>query len=247
MYKNFLAKRGNNLDLLDDSSRGYILVGGQALLRLEAFDTMVDNPIEVLRTVMLDVGKALVKNLVRDDLNDQELDILQKLVRSYDSKGFKRKLSSSLRLRGSFVGRDYKIVLQQLPILLENMVIRRLVRMTPGFEAIKNCLGSLGRLISLIYISGITSHSHVYVQAIRCEYMQFKNCVLLHDGELRKMSTPKKKRATLHNTSKMHILCHITEDIIRFGSPVFFYETEKGKQFNRFIREALFRTNRRGI
>jgi len=41
----------------------------------------------------------------------------------------------------------------------------------------------------------------------------------------------------------MHILYHLTEDIIRFGSPIF-YETEKGEQFNKFIRETLFRSNR---
>ncbi|KAI8635890.1 hypothetical protein BD408DRAFT_314569, partial [Parasitella parasitica] len=45
------------------------------------------------------------------------------------------------------------------------------------------------------------------------------------------------------NSSKMHILYHLTEDITRFGSAIF-YETEKGEQFNKFIRETLFRTNR---
>ncbi|KAI9011017.1 hypothetical protein CLU79DRAFT_839429 [Phycomyces nitens] len=36
---------------------------------------------------------------------------------------------------------------------------------------------------------------------------------------------------------------HLVNDIYCFGSPIF-YETEKSEQFNKFIRECLFRTNR---
>lgn len=44
----------------------------------------------------------------------------------------------------------------------------------------------------------------------------------------------------------MHILFHLKEDICRFGSFIF-YETGKGEQFNKFIRVALFRTNRQAM
>ncbi|OAD74568.1 C2H2-type zinc finger transcription factor [Phycomyces blakesleeanus NRRL 1555(-)] len=41
---------------------------------------------------------------------------------------------------------------------------------------------------------------------------------------------------------KVHYLTHLKEDIIRFG-PVLNYETEKGEQFNKHIREHLFHMN----
>ncbi|KAI9325029.1 hypothetical protein BD770DRAFT_334923, partial [Pilaira anomala] len=42
---------------------------------------------------------------------------------------------------------------------------------------------------------------------------------------------------------KVHMLHHILEDIERFGCPLQ-YETESAEQFNKFIREHLFMTNR---
>ncbi|OAD75381.1 hypothetical protein PHYBLDRAFT_64303 [Phycomyces blakesleeanus NRRL 1555(-)] len=41
---------------------------------------------------------------------------------------------------------------------------------------------------------------------------------------------------------KVHLLHHITDDIVRFGS-MLQYETENGEQFNKFIRKHLFKTN----
>jgi hypothetical protein len=42
---------------------------------------------------------------------------------------------------------------------------------------------------------------------------------------------------------KIHFLMHLTDDIKRFGTALNF-ETEKGEQFNKHIREHLFFTNR---
>lgn len=42
---------------------------------------------------------------------------------------------------------------------------------------------------------------------------------------------------------KLHMLHHMADDIFRFSMPVN-YETEHGEQFNKFIREEIFRTNR---
>ncbi|KAI9492236.1 hypothetical protein BDB00DRAFT_762502, partial [Zychaea mexicana] len=42
---------------------------------------------------------------------------------------------------------------------------------------------------------------------------------------------------------KLHILHHIVEDIERFATAIHF-ESEKGEQFNKFLREHIFHTNR---
>ncbi|KAI8640956.1 hypothetical protein BD408DRAFT_403811 [Parasitella parasitica] len=121
--------------VLVDKERGYKLVGGQALLRLKAFETMIDNPIELLHTVMLGVGKALFKSLYANHLNQLQKSTLQTLLFSYNSKGFKRKLRSSLRLHGSYLGRDYKILLQQIPILLDKLIESHAIEATPDLMA----------------------------------------------------------------------------------------------------------------
>ncbi|KAI8329406.1 hypothetical protein BC941DRAFT_443067 [Chlamydoabsidia padenii] len=43
--------------------------------------------------------------------------------------------------------------------------------------------------------------------------------------------------------SKVHMLHHLPANIARFGPPLH-YETEKGEQFNKFIREHIVNTNR---
>ncbi|KAI9477116.1 hypothetical protein BDB00DRAFT_776017, partial [Zychaea mexicana] len=45
------------------------------------------------------------------------------------------------------------------------------------------------------------------------------------------------------NKPKLHILHHIVEDIERFATAIHF-ESEKGEQFNKFLREHIFHTNR---
>ncbi|KAI8138647.1 hypothetical protein BJV82DRAFT_477002, partial [Fennellomyces sp. T-0311] len=42
---------------------------------------------------------------------------------------------------------------------------------------------------------------------------------------------------------KLHILHHLPDNIKRFGCALHF-ESEKGEQFNKFIQEHLFHTNR---
>lgn len=58
MYSNYLAT--GNKNALVNVDAGYKLVGGQALLNLRSFNTMLDRPIELLHTIILGVGKSLV-------------------------------------------------------------------------------------------------------------------------------------------------------------------------------------------
>ncbi|KAI7894198.1 uncharacterized protein EV154DRAFT_109185 [Mucor mucedo] len=76
MYARYLAS-GDYKTLLVNVDTGYRPVGGQALVDLQSFDTMLDCPIELLHTIMLGVGKALVKTLLQDHLNPAEKNILE--------------------------------------------------------------------------------------------------------------------------------------------------------------------------
>lgn len=242
MYRRYLSS-GCDQSHLVDKEAGYKLVGGQALLALKSFDTMLDCPIELLHTIMLGVGKNLVKSLLQDHLKPQEKHQLEKGLFGYVSKGFTRKLRSSLRLHGSFLGRDYKILIQQIPVVLNQLMQAGSIRDNDqGVQLIRNCFDDLGRLVSLVYISKIKSKSNMYLTEVATAYRHLRSSVLSHD-EFRKAKFPRRQTRGIYKSSKMHILHHLVDDIQRFGSAVF-YETEKGEQFNKFIRECLFRTNR---
>lgn len=240
IHERYLNAGANDKSLLIDVDRGYKLVGGQSLLRLNSFDTMLDCPIELLHTIMLGVGKALVSRMLKNHMNPEQKKHLEKFLFGYDSQGFTRKLRSSLRLHGSFLGRDYKILIQQIPIALDQLFASGKIIPSNELLAIKACFTSLGRLTSYAYISKIDSHCDLYINAIRVAVNNLRFFVHQYETLVRSVTSGR----GIYQSSKMHILFHLADDIKRFGSPIF-YETEKGEQFNKFIRETLFRSNRR--
>ncbi|KAL9539146.1 hypothetical protein MBANPS3_010437 [Mucor bainieri] len=244
MYQEFLST--GSAAKLKDVQGGYELKGGQALLKLRALDTMKDLPIELLHTIMLGVGKELVRCLPReqDFLQPVEKSLLETKLFGHSFGGFSRCLRSFLRLHRSFLGRDYKVVMQQLPIVLSTLIASgEIVDRSGGLTLIVQCLTQLGQLTSLCYTSKITN-LQVYTESITCVYNNFRRSVLAHDKHLKGRFPTRRNVAQIYSISKMHILCHLAEEITRHGAPTL-YETEKGEQFNKFIREALFRTNRR--
>lgn len=162
MYDEYLASGGDKALLVNVVTR-YKLVGVQALLKLKSFDTMLDCPIELLHTIMLGVGKALLKSVLQDHLNPKEKNKLETRLHNYVSAGFSRKLRSSLRLRGSFLGSDYKILIQQIPFLLKQLIESGEIRSDHGIMLIKTCFDNLGKLTSLSYISKIRSYASLYL------------------------------------------------------------------------------------
>ncbi|KAG2204653.1 hypothetical protein INT47_011948 [Mucor saturninus] len=188
MYARYLASGGDKT-LLVNVDTGYKLVGGQVLVNLQSFDTMLDCPIELLHTIMLGVGKAL-----------------------------------------------------QVPILLNQLICSGEIRSDDGVLLIKTCFENLGKLASLSYISKIKHKSDSYPKYVEFTYNDLRLSVMEHDAYM-KQKYPNRRGGFVYNSSKMHIMQHLVADIYRFKSPIF-YETEKGEQFNKFIRECLFRTNR---
>lgn len=52
-----------------------------------------------------------------------------------------------------------------------------------------------------------------------------------------------KDNSRISSKPKLHMLYHLQEDLDRFGTAMHF-DTEKGEQFNKFIREHVQHTNR---
>jgi hypothetical protein len=91
-------------------------------------------------------------------------------------------------------------------------------------------------------VSKIKSNFGLYLYEIGYTYNQLRLSVMVHDAHMKNRYLARKGVINVYNSSKMHILYHLVEDIHRFGSPIN-YVTKKGEQFNKFIRECLFRTN----
>lgn len=91
---------------------GYEMTGGEVFLQLKAFDPTKDTPIEILHVMLLGIKKYVFHTATNNFLNASMLSVLENLFRSYNSKAFDRKLNSSMRLYKSFLGRDFKIMVQ---------------------------------------------------------------------------------------------------------------------------------------
>ncbi|KAI8139849.1 hypothetical protein BJV82DRAFT_581685 [Fennellomyces sp. T-0311] len=232
----------------DLSKLGYKEQGSGSLLELEAFDITRDLPVEALHCLMLGVTKYLVNDLC-DFLSASEKRTLEARLRHYNSKGYARAMTSNLQLQGLFVGRDYKTFAQQLPLILDDLVDGAWPTMPNQRKSIMtalcSCFHSQGELLSLLYMAEIPSDFDKYKRLIRttvdklCDDVNAVDAALLGRHKNR-------KGGRLGNRPKLHLLHHVCEDINQFASIIHF-EAEKGEQFNKFIHERIFHTNRHSI
>ena len=119
---NLLLPNGQTRNVLD--KLGYKRTGGEVLLpHLRAFDQMKNLPIELLHCLlMLGVTKYIMYFLVKY-LNTCKTADLQAKLRSYSSKTFGWTMGNCLRLSStSFVRRDFKVMSQLLPVILNDLL-----------------------------------------------------------------------------------------------------------------------------
>ncbi|KAL0075550.1 hypothetical protein J3Q64DRAFT_1703904 [Phycomyces blakesleeanus] len=214
------------------------------LLDLKSFDLSKDTPIEILHAILLGIAKYLINGLVKITLK-KHADKLEKLFKSLkeceQTTGLSRRFTQLLRHCESFLGRDYKVLLQTLPaIFLRDFADDEVIK------PIMPCFVELGRLCSLIFVRQVESHFEEYLA--RVDYAVNDLIKELHTFDIwvatkEKELTQKDNYTPFCNKPKVHFLNHLTDNIRRFG-PALNYETEKGKQFNKHIREHLIHTNR---
>lgn len=93
--------------------------GAEPLLSLEALDLTADIPVECLHTILLIVTKYGLQVAFENFLNESHNLAIERICRGYKSKAFSRGLYSSLKYHKSFLDRDFKIIVQVLPSVLD--------------------------------------------------------------------------------------------------------------------------------
>ncbi|KAI9343815.1 hypothetical protein BD770DRAFT_430772 [Pilaira anomala] len=200
--------------------------GSQTFLRLKAFDPTLDCPVEVLHTIPLGCIKYLVDYLVKNVLSDTERDRLGEVISCCRNKdAYSRAFRNNFRHSGSFLGRDYKQLIQVLATILR--------------KEFPDHSETMGQLCSLIYMRNVYNQFELYKNIFQYILKKITYALYSLDDHLKNEANP----PMFSLKPKVHMLHHILEDIERFGCPLQ-YETESAEQFNKFIREHLFMTNR---
>ncbi|KAL9536875.1 hypothetical protein MBANPS3_012293 [Mucor bainieri] len=213
--------------------------GSQELLRLRSFDPVLDTPVEILHSLTLGITKFLVTFLWAQVVKKKEDQAkLQESLQQYrGSKAYKRSFRSLMRHNGSFVGRNYKQLIQILPVCL---------RKTFSFQEddllglTVKCFELVSCLSSLVYMRSIKSNVDGYLKTVGEVVAQINEACVNLDNYCIKH---KVKPAFVSIAPKTHLLNHLVADIVRFG-PAVHFETEHGEQYNKFIREEFVLTNR---
>ncbi|KAI8347639.1 hypothetical protein EDC96DRAFT_521139 [Choanephora cucurbitarum] len=209
--------------------------GSDSLLALNAFSPDKDTPTEILHTVLLEIAQYLTNDLIKIVANDEELNIISDALDNYkSSEGFSRKFSRQLRHCRSFPGRDYKVLLQVLPVIL----VSNFSNSTTHIAKIVSNFAKLGKLCSLLFVQEVRDNFDAYVELVK-ESPDELVFALHHYDRVCTIEDHKGYTAK----PKVHFLTHIAEDIQRLGTALNF-ETEKGEQFNKHIREHIHHTNK---
>ncbi|CAO3646035.1 unnamed protein product [Mucor hiemalis] len=149
-------------------------------------------------------------------------------------KSYSRNFRKDMRHVGSFIGRDFKQLIQILPVILSAEYIDAVV--DRDIILLNEPMKILGTLCSLIFVREIACNLDTYINLIKTTVEELTEA--LHEFD-----TVTGNLKPFCSRPKVHYLHHLHEDIRRFGCALQF-ETEKGEMFNKFIREQLFHTNR---
>ncbi|KAL0079383.1 hypothetical protein J3Q64DRAFT_1763171, partial [Phycomyces blakesleeanus] len=215
---------------LNGCELSYIKNGSEEFLRLEAFDPIKDMPVAILHIIPLGLTKYLMTFLWKQKmLTTSEKGRLQEALNYYKScKSYSRTFRNKLCHTGSFIGRNFKELIQ---VLLG--IMSKLFSDKPLASVFIKALHALGRLSSLVYMRGVDQCFDYYIAQIKHAVTDVTDLLFQLDVQILQKGFSKQDFTF---KPKVHLLHYITDDIVRFGS-VLQYKTENdvatrfGKQF----------------
>ncbi|KAL0079171.1 hypothetical protein J3Q64DRAFT_1664449, partial [Phycomyces blakesleeanus] len=176
------------------------------LLELKAYDQSKDTPAEILHYILLGIAKYLITNLVKVVLNKnkKELEELFDYVKDYtNSRDISRAFTRSLTHAGSFLSRDFKVLIQILPAILAIKFAD-----TEVLQEITPLFVRLGRLCSLVFVRSIDSQYETYISEVDSAIRSLIEALHKYDTNCKY-----KKHAFYTSKSKVHLLTYLPEDL----------------------------------
>ncbi|KNZ44041.1 hypothetical protein VP01_9567g1, partial [Puccinia sorghi] len=185
------------------------------------FDGCLDTPVEILHVFLLGVAKYFVRDLIIK-LNQKEKDQLKGYLQSFNTSSLNLHLIQSRYLvthAKSFIGKEFKIFLQASPLIL--------------FPFIDQDQCDMWHSLSIL--SSYAFQTHIINMA------NFQADLKTHISNF--LHHTIKSTAQWHNKPKFHMLVHLPDSILRFGSAPLF-STEKFESYNGILRNASTHSNR---
>ncbi|KAF8204045.1 hypothetical protein BJ912DRAFT_841196 [Pholiota molesta] len=190
--------------------------------RLQGLDPHVDTPVEILHVVLLGFVKYFWRDLIANQINDDQKRVLVVRLDSLNVDGLgisKLGGNTLVRYANSLTGRDFRAIAQVAPFVIYDMVP----------SDVYDAWVSLSTLIPLIWQPLIKDISR-YLETLTKEIKNF----LLKTARW---------NCAWFNKSKFHIITHLPEHIRRFG-PAILFATEAFESFNAVIRSKSVHSNR---
>ncbi|KAJ7919964.1 hypothetical protein B0H13DRAFT_2230810 [Mycena leptocephala] len=184
-------------------------------------DPHQDTPVEILHVILLGFVKYFWRDAVtRIKKSDKEILISRLSSFNVSGLGISELAGQTLvNYAGSLTGRDFRIVVQAAPFLLQGLLPAPYIELWTSLSAV----------VTLVWQPHIPDIEK-YIEQLDAAIKHFLDCTC---------------RITLQwfNKPKFHVILHLPDHIKRFG-PAMLFATEGFESFNAIIRSASVHSNR---
>uniref|UniRef100_A0A1X7UVS3 C2H2-type domain-containing protein n=1 Tax=Amphimedon queenslandica TaxID=400682 RepID=A0A1X7UVS3_AMPQE len=179
-------------------------------------DLYQSTPIEALHTILLGTSKYMVREFMNKRSPKEKTEIVAR-IKAFSYSGFTSRVSSNIKYFKSFVGRDFKSLMQMALHIFQPYLSSNELK----------CWISLSKVFRLAYCVRFQMNDAQLWKDICCDFVQ---CAVSYMPAYAKRL-------------KTHLILHLVDHIVDFG-PTQGYNTERFESFNSLVRSANIYGNR---